>query len=173
MWSLLSPTTAATSLARPPAEFYEGTELCGQFDNWCGPNTTCLLAWCRAAGLVDVRLRSVIDPRAHVQGGLNFRAVDDPYVALWFESPEPVTPDNLYAEFGAYAACAVQLDRTGEVGWHAVFKMPISLAPGWVPVTLRLPNSAVSAAVMIGLDVTENDLVDRCAGLSGPLLIEG
>lgn len=188
-----------SDLTRPPsAEFYEGAELCGQFDNWCGPNTACLLAWCRAAGLVDVSLHSVIDQRAHVQGDvqwrapaggwpapvithvenassrdLNFRAVDDPYVALWFESSQPVTPDSLYAEFGAYAACAVQLERAGDDGWHAVFKMPISLAPGWIPVTLRLPNSAVSAAVTIGLDVTENDLVDRCAGLSGALLIEG
>ena len=56
---------------------------------------------------------------------------------------------------------------------RAGFKMLIGLAPGWIAVTLRLPDSAVSAAVMIGLDVTETDLVDRCAGLSGPLLIEG
>ncbi len=187
------------SLARPPsAEFYEGTELCGQFDNWCGPSTTCLLAWCRTAGLVDVRLHSVIDQRAHVQGDLqwrtaagnrpapfithvenatsrdlHFRAVDDPYVALWFKSTEPITPDIIYAEFGTYAARAVRLDRAGEDGWHAVFKMPIGLAKGWIPITLRLPGSAVSAAVVIGLDVTETDLAERSAGIPGGLLIEG
>jgi len=186
-------------LTRPPAaEFYEGTELGGQFDNWCGPNTACLLAWCRAAGLVDVRLSSVIDQRAHVQGDLqwrkpmgdrpapfithvenatsgdlNFRAVDDPYVALWFLSPEAITPDTLYAEIGGYAARAVRLEREGADGWHAGFKVPIGLAPGWIPITLRLPESAVSAAVTIGLEVTEVDLVARCAGTTGQLEIEG
>jgi len=31
-------------------EFYEGTELAGQFDNWVAPNIPCLLAFCRTAG---------------------------------------------------------------------------------------------------------------------------
>ena len=182
----------------PIAEFYEGIELGGQFDNWCGPNTSCVLAWCRTAGLVNVRLSSVLDQRAHVQGDLqwrtpvgdgpapfithvenatsgdlNFRAVDDPYVALWFESPEPVTRDTLYAEFGGYAARAVRLEREGADGWQAGFKIPIGLAAGWIPITLRTPDSAVSAPVIIGLDVTAVDVVARCAGTTGPMEIEG
>ncbi len=52
--------------ARPCMEFYEKTELCGQFDNWVGPNSACLLSFCRAAGFVRVQLGSVIDNRAHV-----------------------------------------------------------------------------------------------------------
>jgi len=43
----------------PRMEFYETTELCGQFDNWSGPNIACLLAWCRSTGFAEVLLNSV------------------------------------------------------------------------------------------------------------------
>src|ERR1017187_5024967 len=52
--------------AIPVMEFYEGTELAGGFDNWVGPNTACLTAFCRTAGLIRVELISVNDDRAHV-----------------------------------------------------------------------------------------------------------
>ena len=52
--------------APPILEFYEGTELRGQFDNWCGPNTSCLIAMARAAGFASVTLESVMEQRAHV-----------------------------------------------------------------------------------------------------------
>src|SRR5271167_3458347 len=42
--------------AIPLLEFYETTELAGQFDNWCGPNTSCLMAFLRTAGFVNARL---------------------------------------------------------------------------------------------------------------------
>lgn len=45
-------------------EFYETTELAGQFDNWCGPNTACLLAFLRTAGFVNPELIGVDDNRA-------------------------------------------------------------------------------------------------------------
>jgi tRNA (mo5U34)-methyltransferase len=54
------------SNAPPMMEFYEGTELSGGFDNWVGPNTACLLAFCRTAGFVRVDLGTVVDYRAHV-----------------------------------------------------------------------------------------------------------
>jgi tRNA (mo5U34)-methyltransferase len=54
------------SSAIPIMEFYEGTELGGQFDNWVGPNTACLLAFCRTAGFVGVELANMADYRAHV-----------------------------------------------------------------------------------------------------------
>ena len=50
----------------PIMEFYEGTDLHGQFDNWIGPNVFCLLAMARVAGFADVRLESVLMDRAHV-----------------------------------------------------------------------------------------------------------
>ena len=36
-------------------EFYEWDELGGQYDNWWGPNSECLLRMTRAAGFVDVQ----------------------------------------------------------------------------------------------------------------------
>jgi tRNA (mo5U34)-methyltransferase len=50
--------------AIPLLEFYENTELGGQFDNWCGPNTACLLGFLRTAGFVNPRLIGVYDYRA-------------------------------------------------------------------------------------------------------------
>lgn len=47
-------------------EFYESDELAGQFDNWCGPSLSCLMAFCRTAGFAEVTFQSVIDNRAHV-----------------------------------------------------------------------------------------------------------
>src|SRR5215469_6680658 len=45
-------------------EFYEGVELGGQIDNWCGPTTECLLAMCRSAGFAEVELKDVTNGRA-------------------------------------------------------------------------------------------------------------
>lgn len=50
----------------PAMEFYEGSELCGQFDNWVGPNIPCLLAFCRTVGFARVKFESVKETRAHV-----------------------------------------------------------------------------------------------------------
>jgi tRNA (mo5U34)-methyltransferase len=35
---------------QPVMEFYEVDELCGQYDNWWGPNTECVIRLARAAG---------------------------------------------------------------------------------------------------------------------------
>src|SRR5262249_14466221 len=60
-------TDDGNDLAAPPVmEFYETTELRGQFDNWVGPNTSCLMSWCRTAGFARVQFQSVLDQRAHV-----------------------------------------------------------------------------------------------------------
>jgi tRNA (mo5U34)-methyltransferase len=52
------------SNAVPLVEFYETTELAGQFDNWSGPNTQCLLAFLRTAGFVSTELIGVFGNRA-------------------------------------------------------------------------------------------------------------
>ena len=52
--------------ATPVLEFYERTELRGQFDNWVGPNVTCLMAMARTAGFAEVQFESVLSNRAHV-----------------------------------------------------------------------------------------------------------
>jgi len=67
------PTNAA-----PVMEFYEGTELAGGFDNWVGPNTACLMAFCRAAGFKRVELGQVADYRAHVVAYRDIAGAGDP-----------------------------------------------------------------------------------------------
>src|ERR1700722_464511 len=43
--TFVSPDTGS-----PAMEFFEMTELGGQFDNWVAPNVACVLAMCRTAG---------------------------------------------------------------------------------------------------------------------------
>ena len=68
----------ADPAAKPVMEFYETTELCGQFDNWVGPNTACLLAMCRTAGFARVQLESVLDHRAHVTCYRHWPEIENP-----------------------------------------------------------------------------------------------
>ena len=68
-------TDDGSSPAAPPVmEFYETSELVGRFDNWSGPNTSCLLAFCRTAGFATIELRGVVDQRAHVVCGRHWPA---------------------------------------------------------------------------------------------------
>jgi hypothetical protein len=66
------------SNAAPMMEFYEGTELAGGFDNWVGPNTACLMAFCRTAGFTRVELGEVADYRAHVVAYRDINGAGDP-----------------------------------------------------------------------------------------------
>jgi tRNA (mo5U34)-methyltransferase len=170
----------------PTMEFYENTELCGQFDNWVGPNTSCLLAFCRTAGFVNVELKSVIDQRAHIQcdrqwrerpgsatapilidvenatsRDSSFQTSEDPYVSLWFKTTQPVQRGLIRGQFGDFAASAVSVHSTGGDGWHAVFKLPPGLASGWTPVSLRLDDSQESNRITIGIDVSEDERWER------------
>src|SRR5206468_12808417 len=52
--------------AAPVMEFYETDELVGRMDNWVGPNSACLMAFCRTAGFAQVDFMGVHDQRAHV-----------------------------------------------------------------------------------------------------------
>ena len=40
-------------------EFFEIDELGGQFDNWCAPNPTCVMAMARTAGFARAELVEV------------------------------------------------------------------------------------------------------------------
>ena len=171
-----------TNLEAPPVmEFYETTELRGQFDNWVGPNTSCLLAFCRTAGFARVQFESVIDHRAHVTcfrkwgrppacpGGVaayitcvensvsrdhQFSSRTDDYVAIWFKSPESdLTPDDVFPEIGPFGSRPVHVHHTGGDGWHANCKLPPGLDPGWYATRLRVRDSAYSNEVRIGIDV--------------------
>jgi tRNA (mo5U34)-methyltransferase len=167
----------------PVMEFYETTELRGQFDNWVGPNTPCLLAFCRTAGFVRVQLQSVMSCRAHVscfrkwegQPGTNiapyitcvensvsldhaFSSRADDYVSLWFKTvQEGLSCDDVYPQIGPYATHPVIVHATGGDGWHANCKLPPGLDPGWYDTRLRIRDSAWSNPVRIGVDIPEGE----------------
>ena len=183
--------------ALPVMEFYETTELRGQFDNWVGPNTSCLLAFCRSAGFVRVKLESVMSCRAHVScfrkwdsgPGVgvapyitcvensasldhSFSARRDDYVSLWFKAAqEQLTADEVFPQIGPYASRPVIVHHTGGDGWHANCKLPPGLDPGWYETRIRVRDSAWSNPVRIGVDIPASELHRPAAPASGDLRI--
>lgn len=173
--------------SKPRLEFYETTELCGQFDNWCGPNVACLLAMCRAAGFARVALESVIDDRAHVtcfrtwpesrggtpkpyivcvansvSGDHEFSGHADDYVSIWMKTPDSeLSPDIVFPMIGNYAARPVFVGATGSDAWNVTVKVPPGTAKGWHDVRVRVRDSAYSNAVKIGVDVTDEERLHR------------
>ncbi len=122
--------TGPDSTAPCTLEFYETNELGGQIDNWCGPNTNCLLALCRAAGFARVVFEHQTDRRAGATcyrkfepppampsaeaphfhaavnnriGGSHFNPVKDEYICLYFASPQPdLTRDQMRVEIDGH-----------------------------------------------------------------------
>ncbi len=187
--------------AKPCMEFYETTELCGQFDNWVGPNVACLLSFCRTAGFAQVSLESVLDNRAHVTctrtwsrepgtspapyimsfdnattHDLVFSAQKDDYVSLWFKTGHAnLTESDVFPEAGEFGARPVVVHNVAGDGWLAVLKLPPGLPAGWTNVRLRVRDSAYSNTVRIGLDVSSDDLQSRTQAAGGhrEFMIEG
>jgi tRNA (mo5U34)-methyltransferase len=176
-------TDGGADPAAPPAmEFYETTELLGQFDNWIGPNTSCLLALCRAAGFARVQLQSVDQNRAHVSCFRQWRediprragkplivAVEnsvtldhrfsparDDYITIWTLSEEDreLTVDNVYPQVGLFAARPVMVEKKNVGQWQVCAKVPLGLAPGWHDVKLRVADSDWSNHLQIAVDVS-------------------
>ena len=187
--------------AKPSMEFYETTELCGQFDNWVGPNVACLLSFCRTAGFARVALESVLDNRAHVTcyrkwgthertrpapcimsfdnattHDLTFSAAKDEYVSLWFKTEQAgLTENDVFPEAGEFGARPVVIHNVGGDGWLVVFKLPPGVTPGWKPVRLRVRDSAYSNTVRLGIDVSAEELHRRAqaSGNDSEFRIEG
>jgi len=173
--------------AAPLMEFYETTELCGQFDNWVAPNVACLLAMCRTAGFARVRFEGMLGDRAHVscfrtwngrEGAgpgpyivsmenamshdLAFASSKDEYVSLWFmDDGAGLTVDDVFPEIGGYGSRPVKVVSAGPRGWETVFKLPLGLQAGWPEVRLRVRDSAYSNRMLLGLDVTEEQRRQR------------
>ncbi len=125
---------------RPILEFYETTELGGQYDNWCAPNTSCLLAFVRTAGFVNPRLIGVHDTRGVVVAyrkwpqiprsgdapeivcvenawtrDHDFRSDRDHYFSLWFNTPADLdlNCDNVFVQVGPYACRPAGVSKIG------------------------------------------------------------
>jgi tRNA (mo5U34)-methyltransferase len=169
---------------KPVLEFYETTELCGQFDNWVGPNVACLLAMCRSAGFASVHLESVLDHRAHVTclrrwpephdprdpapyvtavenaatHRREFSSAADEYLAIWFKSPLPdLRAADVMPAIGPFGSHPVFFQSTGGDGWQVNCKLPPGLAPGWHEATVRTAGSGWGNRVRIGIDLSDED----------------
>jgi tRNA (mo5U34)-methyltransferase len=173
-----SYVTGADMSQAPLIEFYETTELLGQFDNWHGPNLSALMALCRTAGFARVSFESTLGNRAHVTCYRHWSAAPgaadpplltcvansvtrdhefssgrDDYVAFWFETEPGLTTDDVMPEIGPYGTRAACLYDMGGKGWHLNCKLPPGLEPGWHDCRLRTPSSAYSNALRIAVDV--------------------
>lgn len=182
--------------APPAMEFYETTELRGQFDNWVGPNTSCLLAFCRTAGFARVDLTDVTDNRASVichrrwptatgsetapyitcvensvSRDHSFSARRDDYVTIWFESGAAgLTADTVFPSLGGFGARPVSLTNIGGEGWHASFKLPPGIDAGWHEVSLRTGDSMLSNRVRIPIDVERGQPAPASVGPEDPVI---
>jgi tRNA (mo5U34)-methyltransferase len=165
--------------AIPLLEFYENTELAGQFDNWCGPNTSCLQAFMRTAGFVNVKLLGEHDCRAQAVGyrkwpdearsgdaphlvcventwtrDHTFRSDRDHYFTIWFTTPRTgLTVDNVFVQVGRYAVKPVGVQNYAAEGWQANCKLPLGLSKGWSEVTVAVGDGGWSNAARIPIDM--------------------
>src|ERR1035437_3795427 len=161
----------------PAMEFYEGTQLAGQFDNWVGPNISCLMAMCRTAGFARVDFKSVVDSRAHVichrkwadiaRRGAgpdlivvenselenhSFSAHRDDYVTVWVHSElRHLTCDDIYVQVGPYGSRPAAVSNVG-AGWQANCKLPLGLAPGWHDIAVAIRSGEWSNRARIAVD---------------------
>lgn len=164
----------------PPAmEFFETTELGGQFDNWVAPNVGCLLAMCRTAGFAAVELLDVndfsaatvacyrhfkdrecsIEVPARLQScahmtnyGLNFRSDRDDYVTGWFSSGRDLNCDCVQARVGPFDSRPVFVGGCDD-HWQTNFKLPPGLTPWWHEVSIRVGDAPWSNGVRVAVDM--------------------
>jgi len=181
----------------PVLEFYETTELAGQFDNWCGPNTPCLQAFMRTAGFVNVQLLGEHDGRAQAVGyrkwpqiarsgdaphlvcventwtrDHTFRSTRDDYFTIWFTTPQKgLTADNVFVQVGRYAVKPVGVQNYADTGWQANCKLPLGLSKGWTDVQVAVGDSNWSNASRIPIDLSRAER--RSTGGSDSLIIAG
>ena len=169
---------------RPSMEFYETGELCGRLDNWVGPNTQCLLAFCRTAGFARVELVETLDQRAHVvcrrhwraepgkpshgppriHETINIRTTDryadssrDEYLMSWFDSEAPdLTVSTVLPEVGGYGVQPIYVGHRSGKTWQVNFKLPPGLGKGRHPVRLRTRESAFSEPVEMAVDLEQD-----------------
>lgn len=168
---------------RPVLEFYETEEMGGQTDNWFGPSLPCLLALCRTAGFARVEKRHVFEfsgsvacyktwepvpPGAepgpellsayhNMNYGINFESRFDEYVTCSFRSPaKNLKREDVKPEAGGFGVIPIRVEKTGDETWHAHFKLPLGLTPGWHEVRVRIGNSAPSKAKRIAVDLAPN-----------------
>jgi hypothetical protein len=168
--------TESNLQAIPVMEFYETTELRGQLDNWVGPNASCLMAFCRAAGFARVHFESALGERAHVTAYRQWspRAAAGPPPemrcvenAFYFSSPRgDLTCENVFPEIGPFGSRPIHVANTGG-GWQATCKLPPGLEPGWHDAVLTVEGGARTWPLRIGVDLSEAERHNWPSGASG------
>ncbi len=173
------------SSAVPLMEFYEGTELAGQFDNWICPNVACLMAFCRTAGFARVEFASVRENRAHVtcyrkwpeiprndpapelilvenawSRDHDFSANRDDYFTVWFHSGETgLDCENVFVQAGPFGCRPVMVQHAAGTMWQANAKLAPGLARGWNDVKIAVKNTKFSAPARIPVDLPRDERV--------------
>ncbi len=160
----------------PVIEFYEWDELGGQYDNWCGPNTTGLLALTRSAGFVRPEIlqqhasRSVVKAYRHwdkrwleATPSLHLREVSNAihfqpfvpqsgrhaYVAIWVEGlPTTVTREQLRVEIGGYAIAPYYAGEAQNQSIQINAPLPPGLAIGAATVRVVFEHRASDEATI-------------------------
>ncbi len=172
-----------TGSKAPVMEFYEGSELAGQFDNWVGPNTPCLLAFCRTAGFARVEWHGTWEDRAHVtcyrkwpeiertepapelvsienswSRDHNFSATHDDYMTVWFTTAETgLDCDNTQVQVGLFGSRPVSVQHADGSKWQVNCKLPAGLSKGWQDVTISTHGSRWSAPSRIPVDLSRQE----------------
>jgi len=160
-------------------EFYENDDLGGQIDNWYGPTAKCLMALCRSAGFVRVRLEYVANRRAGVTchrrwepepetpssdapwlfSAVNNRTSDvyfhlgkDEYLCIYFRSPEaPLTRDQIRIEVDGYGVNALAVHHRKTDEWQVNARLPSGIALGEHQVRLRTETSRFNNSFRISV----------------------
>jgi tRNA (mo5U34)-methyltransferase len=161
-------------------EFYETDQLGGQIDNWFGPTAKCLVALCRSAGFVRVKLEYIASERragvtchrrweaepAHsdvapvwLYSAVNnrthdvyFHAGKDEYLCIYFRPTETgLTADRMRIEVDGYGVSALAVHDMGNGDWQVNSRLPPGLALGEHVVRLRTDATRFGNEVRITL----------------------
>lgn len=189
--------------ASPNMEFYETDELVGRMDNWVGPNTSCLMAFCRTAGFAQVEFAGVEHQHAHVicrrhwpaepsnpadtppvvTGAVNHRTGEgiletafDDYVAVFFKtSGAGLRREDVMPEIGGYGVQPVYVGHGGLDGWQVNCGIPPGIGRGRTMVRLRTRDSHFSNAVPVLIDPTPEDTaaIAEAAALEVTIVADG
>jgi tRNA (mo5U34)-methyltransferase len=169
--------------AVPILEFYERSELRGQFDNWVGPNVPCLMAMARTAGFAEVTYEGNLSTRAHitchrkwstvpgsdaapqilcVENSITrdhgFSTARDDYFSVYFRSATPgLGCDDVFVELGPYAVRPGEVVDSGGDGWLAVCKLPPGIDALWHTLRMRVRRSQWSNSLRIPVNVPIED----------------
>ena len=192
-------TDAGDLAAKPSMEFYEGEELCGQFDNWVGLNCACLMAMARTAGFAQVKLLDVEDQRAHfaarrkvalagkAQTGFVFTAFGneathanlfsgrgDEYITVRFQCEQvPGARTDLVLRLGDLDAVAATLSQKGPTDWQASFRLPPGLRATVLDVRLHWGDFVAAGSFEVPLGTSGSIPIDAAADLDVQIVTDG